>query len=189
MMNSMMKRWILALGAVMLGVTACVSPLDTDAPRKETPLTPAPTVEPLRVTTNFEFSGHRYELTGTPVFKIDTTVSPIVFWMDFQMIETSTPSTAVVEEFRVTVDSLPAVAYPHALEQGEVRLWATFTGTRQLYPSDAATNLATMLIGEYPREPGQPRKVTITLYLVANANGFFPGAATEEVFGTIDLEI
>lgn len=187
-----MKRFLALASStiiVVMGLVGCASPLDTDTPRKETPITPAPTVDPRSITTNFRFSGNNYELTGTPVFKIDTTVSPMVFWMDFQMTETSTPSTAVVDAFRVTVDSLPAVGYPHALHEGELRLWANFTGVRQMYPSDASTNIATMLIGEYPQEPGKPRRVTITLYLVANANGFFPSANTEEVFGTIDLEI
>ena len=167
-----------------------MSPLDPDTPRTETPLTPAPKVDPVSMTADFVFSGFDYDFKGTPVIKVDTTVSPMRFWMEFSMYEKGTPSTAMIQEFDLTLDSAAAQGYQQDLENGEVSMWADIGAGLQEFFSGPDFNRATILISERERIAGQPRRVSITLYLVFNEDrGFQPSYPSQEVFGTIELEI
>lgn len=181
----------LLLAIAMAGfTTGCVSPLDADAPRVETPLTPAPKVDPISITADFEFAGNDYVFDGDPVIKLDTTISPMRIWMDIKLRETTAPPTALIQSFRINVDSAAIEGYQADLKNGEATMWMDVgNGSVEAFPSDPATNLATLLLVEQVREPGENRKVTIRVYLKGNADGFFNGVPTEEVFGTIELEI
>ena len=181
----------LLLAIAMAGfTTGCVSPLDSDTPRVETPLTPAPTVDPISITADFEFSGTDYAFNGDPIIKVDTTVTPMRFWMDFSMYETGTPTTAMIESFDLKLDSAAAHGFQEDLTTGEVVMWADIGAGLEQFFSDTDFNRATILIAEYPREEGQPRRVSITLYLVFNEDQIFqPGYPSQEVFGRIELEI
>ena len=167
-----------------------MSPLDPDTPRTETPLTPAPKVDPVSMTADFVFSGFDYDFKGTPVIKVDTTVSPMRFWMEFSMYEKGTPSTAMIQEFDLTLDSVPAQGYPDPLDDGEVSMWADIGSGQQVFFSGPDFNRATIIIGEHEHVEGQPKRVSIFLFLVFNEDrGFQPGYPSQEVLGTIELEI
>jgi len=170
--------------------SGCRSPLDADTPRKETPLTPAPRVKPITIRSDFDFSGTDYAFKGLPEILVDTFAQPMRFWMDFEMYETGTPTTALIQEFRVKLDSVEGENYAANLVKGEVTMRVDPGTGIQDFSSATSGFLATILIREQERKTGQPRRVEITLYLYANKDQeFFPALPTQEVLGTINLEI
>jgi len=180
----------LLLAIAMAGfTTGCVSPLDSDTPRVETPLTPAPKVDPISITADFDFAGNDYAFDGDPIIKLDTTVSPMRIWMQFDMTEVSTPTGALIQRFRVNLDSAAIDGFQNNLTNGEVTMWMDVGSGVEAFGSDRTTNLATILSAEQTKVDGEPHRVEITLLLTGNADGFFVGIPKEEVFGTIKLEI
>lgn len=181
-----------ALILVMLAVVlpSCISPLDSDAPRTETPVTPAVKVTPKTINVDFSAASGAYRLKGLPTFRIDTTVAPMRFWIDCTMEAVPDPAkTPMLKEFRVRVDSFPGNGLSYNLTKGEVSFSADFGNGVQIYPSEANTNTAAIIIAEQPRQPGQPRSVTLTLYMVLNKDRYFVGAGQEQTLGTITLTL
>lgn len=181
-----------ALILVMLAVVlpSCISPLDSDAPRTETPVTPAVKVTPKTINVDFSAASGAYRIKGLPTFRIDTTVAPMRFWIDCTMEAVPEPSkTPMLKEFRVRVDSFPGNGLSYNLTKGEVSFSADFGNGVQIYPSEANTNTAAIIIAEQPRQPGQPRSVTLTLYMVLNKDRYFVGAGQEQTLGTITLTL
>lgn len=181
-----------ALILVMLAVVlpSCISPLDSDAPRTETPVTPAVKVTPKSINVDFSAASGAYRVKGLPTFRIDTTVAPMRFWIDCTMEAVPDPAkTPMLKEFRVRVDSFPGNGLSYNLTRGEVSFSADFGNGVQIYPSEANTNTAAIIIAEQPRQPGQPRSVTLTLYMVLNKDRYFVGAGQEQTLGTITLTL
>lgn len=181
-----------ALILVMLAVVlpSCISPLDSDAPRTETPVTPAVKVTPKTINVDFSAASGAYRIKGLPTFRIDTTVAPMRFWIDCTMEAVPDPAkTPMLKEFRVRVDSFPGNGLSYNLTKGEVSFSADFGNGVQIYPSEANTNTAAIIIAEQPRQPGQPRSVTLTLYMVLNKDRYFVGAGQEQTLGTITLTL
>ena len=181
-----------ALILVMLAVVlpSCISPLDSDAPRTETPVTPAVKVTPKTINVDFSAASGAYRIKGLPTFRIDTTVAPMRFWIDCTMEAVPDPSkTPMLKEFRVRVDSFPGNGLSYNLTKGEVSFSADFGNGVQIYPSEANTNTAAIIIAEQPRQPGQSRSVTLTLYMVLNKDRYFVGAGQEQTLGTITLTL
>ena len=145
-MSRLLLILALLLAIAMAGLTnGCVSPLDADAPRVETPLTPAPKVDPISVTADFEFAGNDYAFDGDPIIKLDTTVSPMRIWLEFEMVEVSTPTGALIRRFRVNLDSAAVDGFQSNLTNGEVTMWMDVGNGVETFASDRTTNLATIL--------------------------------------------
>lgn len=179
---------ILVMLAVLL--PSCISPLDSDAPRTETPVTPAVKITPKTINVDFSAASGAYQMKGLPTFRIDTTVAPMRFWIDCTMEAVPDPAkTPMLKEFRVRVDSFPGNGLSYNLAKGEVSFSADFGNGVQIYPSEANTNTAAIIIAEQPRQPGQPRSVTLTLYMVLNKDRYFVGAGQEQTLGTITLTL
>ena len=104
----------------------------------------------------------------------------------------ATPDPAknpMLKEFRVRIDSFPGNGLSYNLTKGEVSFSADFGNGVQVYPSEANTNTAAIIVAEQPRQPGQPRSVTITMYIVMNKDRYFVGAGQEQTLGTIVLTL
>lgn len=180
---------ILAMAAIVV-VPSCISPLDSDAPRTETPVTPAVKITPRSINVDFSAASGSYRIKGLPTFRIDTTVKPMRFWIDCTMEAVPDPQKSpMLKEFRVRVDSFPGNGLSHNLTKGEVSFSADFGNGVQVYPSEANTNTAAIIVAEQPREPGQSRGVTLTLYVVLNKDRYFVGAGQEQTLGTIVLTL
>ncbi len=180
---------ILTMAAIVV-VPSCISPLDSDAPRTETPVTPAVKITPRTINVDFTAASGSYRIKGLPTFRIDTTVKPMRFWIDCTMETVPDPQKSpMLKEFRIRVDSFPGNGLSHNLTRGEVSFSADFGNGVQVYPSEANTNTAAIIVAEQPREPGQPRGVTLTLYVVLNKDRYFVGAGQEQTLGTIVLTL
>ena len=183
---------ISALLALLVGalIPSCISPLDSDAPRTETPVTPAVKITPRTINVDFTAASGTYRIKGLPSFRIDTTVTPMRFWIDCTMEATPDPAkNPMLKEFRVRIDSFPGNGLSYNLTKGEVSFSADFGNGVQVYPSEANTNTAAIIVAEQPRQPGQPRSVTITMYIVMNKDRYFVGAGQEQTLGTIVLTL
>lgn len=180
---------VLTVAAIVF-VPSCKSPLDSDAPRTETPVTPAVKITPRAINVDFSAASGTYRIKGLPTFRIDTTVQPMRFWIDCTMEAVPDPQKSpMLKEFRVRVDSFPGNGLSHNLTKGEVNFSADFGNGVQVYPSEANTNTAAIIVAEQPREPGHPRGVTLTLYVVLNKDRYFVGAGQEQTLGTIVLTL
>jgi hypothetical protein len=180
---------LLTMSVVAL-IPSCISPLDSDAPRTETPVTPAVKITPRTINVDFTAASGSYRIKGLPTFRIDTTVAPMRFWIDCTMETVPDPQKIpMLKEFRVRVDSFPGNGLSYNLVKGEVGFSADFGNGVQVYPSEANTNTAAIIIAEQPRQPGQTRSVTLTLYLVLNKDRYFVGARQEQTLGTIVLTL
>lgn len=180
---------LLISAMALAALTACESPLDVDTPRIETPLTPAPKVIPRTIELSFETATGSYGFIGTPIIKVDTTVKPLRIWIDVDLQEETGSATALIQQFRIQADSMAANGLIESLPNGEAKIRMDVGNGMEWFDSDATTNTAAILIAEHPREKGQPREVTITVYLVGNKDGFFVGVPTEQILGTIHLVI
>jgi|NOAtaT_6_FD_contig_123_8973_length_3505_multi_4_in_2_out_0_2 hypothetical protein len=199
-MPSTMKRFnttfigliILAL-AMGLGATSCTSPLDTDANRKETPVTPAPKITPASYKVEFSTAYGSMVVKGLPTIKIDTTADPMRFWFDITMeASDTTGKSPLMHGFRLRLDSAAGDGMIIPLVQGQVQIRADFGqnwGNLQIYPSDDKTNTASIVIAEHPRQEGKPRVVTVTLYIFLNKDNYFSPARQEQVLGTFTLTL
>ncbi|HBB26138.1 MAG TPA: hypothetical protein DCZ59_07710 [Bacteroidetes bacterium] len=176
-----------------LGATSCTSPLDTDANRKETPVTPAPKITPASYKVEFSTAYGSMVVKGLPTIKIDTTADPMRFWFDITMEASDTTGKApLMHGFRLRLDSAAGDGMIIPLVQGQVQIRADFGqnwGNLQTYPSDARTNTASIVIAEHPRQAGKPRVVTITLYIFVNKDNYFSPARQEQVLGTFTLTL
>lgn len=180
---------LLTISVVAL-IPSCISPLDSDAPRTETPVTPAVKITPRTINVDFTAASGSYRIKGLPTFRIDTSVAPMRFWIDCSMEAVPDPQKKpMLKEFRVRVDSFPGNGLSYNLVKGEVSFSADFGNGVQVYPSEANTNTAAIIIAEQPRQPGQPRSVTLTLYVVLNKDRYFVGAGQEQTLGTIVLTL
>lgn len=185
----LVRSTVIAVFAALL-VTACTSPLDTDAPRKEVPTSPAIKVTPTSVSVDFASAAGTYTIKGLPSIRIDTTVTPMRFWIDLTMESVvDTGNGPMLHEFRVRLDSFPGDGLITKLVNGEVSFTGDFGGGVQTYPSEANTNTASIIVAEQQREPGKPREATITLYIIMNKDGFFVGAGQEQTLGALQLVI
>ena len=180
---------LLTMSVVAL-IPSCISPLDSDAPRTETPVTPAVKITPRTINVDFTAASGSYRIKGLPTFRIDTTVAPMRFGIDCTMETVPDPQKSpMLKEFRVRVDSFPGNGLSYNLVKGEVSFSADFGNGVQVYPSEANTNTAAIIIAEQPRQPGQARSVTLTLYVVLNKDRYFVGAGQEQTLGTITLTL
>ncbi len=183
---------IIAL-AVALAGSGCTSPLDSTAPRKEVPITPAELITPASTTVSFTTAYGSFAVKGLPTIKVDTSVSPMRFWFDVAMDAIDTAGKApLLHGFRLRLDSALGDGMIIPLTSREVEMRANFGaswGGLQTYWSDEKTNTASMVIAEHPREPGKPRIVTVTLYLFLNKDNYFRPARQEQILGTFTIEL
>lgn len=187
-MRTLLKT-LLTSAVLVAALTACESPLDVDTPRIETPLTPAPKVIPRTIELSFETATGSYGFLGTPIIKLDTTVKPIRAWLDIELTESTGSTTNLIDAMRIKADSLAANGLIESITGPSAQLYYnTGSGYEWVY-SDAVSNITSILIAEHPREAGEPRQVTITLYIAGNKGPFFPGVPTEEILGTIHLVV
>lgn len=183
---------ILALAVAFSG-SGCTSPLDSTAPRKEVPITPAELITPTSTTVSFTTAYGSFAVRGLPTIKVDTSVSPMRFWFDIAMDAIDTVGKApLLHGFRLRLDSALGDGMIIPLTTREVEMRANFGaswGGLQTYWSDEKTNTASMVIAEHPREPGKPRIVTVTLYLFLNKDNYFRPARQEQILGTFTIEL
>jgi hypothetical protein len=187
-MRTLLKTLLTSV-VLVAALTACESPLDVDTPRIETPLTPAPKVIPRTIELSFETATGSYGFLGTPIIKVDTTVKPMRIWIDIDLQEETGSTTSLISQFRIKADSMAVNGLIESLPNGEAKIQMDVGNGLEWFDSDATTNTAAVLVAEHPREAGQPREVTITVYLVGNKDGFFIGIPTEQILGTIHLVI
>lgn len=183
-----MIRILLLLAAILLALaaTSCTSPLESDAPRIETPLTPAPKVVPSHVETEFTFGEMEYSMLPGQSFQLDTTTNPVRFWMDFSMEQTNSGVAALIQRFRLHTDSLSADGYTYNLRTGQA--WLTMDLGQGVEEFDVNNtigypNTATVLIIELPQLPGKPRSFQVTVFLEGNKGSFVPGYPEQQVLG------
>ncbi|MBU3678195.1 MAG: hypothetical protein FGM32_01120 [Candidatus Kapabacteria bacterium] len=181
---------LISLAMVFAGV-GCSSPLDTTAPRKETPVTPAPLVTPTSTAVSFTTAYGSFAVRGLPTFKVDTSTTPMRFWFDVAMEAVDTAGKSpLLHSFRLRLDSALGDGMIITLSNRQVEMRASFGqswGGLQTYWSDDKTNTASMVIAEHPREAGKPRTVTVTLYLFLNKDNYFRPARQEQILGTFTL--
>ena len=182
-----------AIVLISLLSTSCTSPLDTDANRRETPVTPAPKITPASYKVEFSTAYGSMVVRGLPTIKIDTAANPMRFWFDITMeaIDTAGKSP-LMHGFRLRLDSAAGDGMIMPLTAGQVQIRADFGpnwGNLQTYPSDAKTNTASIVIAEHPRQEGSPRVVTITLYIFVNKDNYFSPARQEQVLGTFTVTL
>jgi hypothetical protein len=184
---------VAALVTIMGLASSCTSPLDTTAPRKETPITPAEKITPQSYAATFKTAYGNYVVKGLPIIKVDTTTSPMRFWFDVTMDATDTTGLSpLLHSFRVRLDSFPGDGLITILSQREVQLQADFGpswGGLQSYWTDPNSNTASIIVAEHPREAGKPRTVTITLFIFLNKDNFYRPAPQQQVLGTLTLTI
>jgi hypothetical protein len=174
---------------IALMVIGCQSPLDPDTPRNVTPITPAVKVVPTSVVADFTTSSGVFRFDGTPVFKADTTSKPMRIWVDYAMsITPEQGKTPVINKYMVKLDSFAVSGYYENLINREVSMLLDINGLpfEQVW-SGTRFNLASAVVAEHTRIQGQPRKITITLYLDANDEYFWPNIAHEKVLGTVTM--
>lgn len=190
----MFMKTLLIPSLLALVLWSCTSPLDTDTPRTITPLTPAVKVAPINIIPTFNTATGTFKFKGDPSILVDTTVSPMRFWMDFSM--ECVPDTAagaltpLLVEFRVRVDSFPGDGLDSSLTDGRAVMFLNVKGAIEFVVADQVASTANMLAAEHPRVAGEKRKVTIYVYMIANKNRTIPGGVRQDqVLGKIELEI
>ncbi len=189
MMTSRMRHLLLAfsLAAAAILLPACVSPLDADAPRKETPITPAIKVDPRSYDVDFTTPSGSYRIKGRPVFSFDTTVTPIRCWIDVTMeAVVDTGTGPMLHEFRIRVDSFPGNGLVTPLVGSQCSFQADLGNGTQTYPP-SPSNTAEIVVAEHDRAPGEPRRVSVSVFIDMNKDGFFTGVGREQVLGEFEL--
>lgn len=174
--------------AVVILSGGCTSPLEINSPRKVTPLEPAPKVEPRSVDVDFKTFESEYVFVNRPKFLVDTTVSPMRFWMEFAMGAVADTTPPLIQAFRVKLDSVPGDGYFSNLTGQEAKMKYDRGNGLEEFDCDLNVNTASIVIAETETEPGQPRVVVITLYLIANKDGSVP-VKQEQILGTIRLKL
>jgi hypothetical protein len=187
-------RSITTILCVVALVSACQSPLDTDTPRVIKPLTPAVKVVPTTVEWKFSTTTGDYSVSGQPTVLLDTSVTPVRLWIEGTMVVTPKPNTTpMIENFHLNLDSAAANGYITALVGDQLRMtlrpYADQPPVTNV-PADLVNNTADVLIAEHERgSTTEPRRFTVSLYLVANKSGFFAGAPQEQILGTIEITL
>ncbi len=180
---------ILSSLALALAFTACQSPLDTDTPRVETPLTPAPKVDPTYVQQEFVTGDLRYTIVGSPSIKIDTSRAHMFFWFNLTMQESNPNADTLIKGFTLKVDSLEANGYTYRLNRNQGSIRMDLGRGPEDVTIDGVYNTATVLLEELPREQGKPRVVEITILIEGNKGGAVPGFDEQLVLGRLRVEI
>lgn len=174
----------------VLVLAACESPLDVNAPRIDTPVTPAILAEPSRIDAEFSNTNGRFVMDGTPIIRVDTTVTPMRIWMDLTMRQQpQQDGTPTLVRFRVRLDSV-------AIDPHQLSLAGTTPREMMMDLVDSAGNVinnvpadanspATMLITEPPRLEDGKRRLSLLLYVRVNMLDVLPGFRKEYVFGEI----
>ncbi len=172
-----------------LALAACQSPLDTDVPRIETPLTPAPKVTPSYVQTAFTTGDLRYAIVGTPNISVDTSSETMHFWIDLRMEQTNPDADTLINGFSLNLDSIEATGYPVRLgqQQGSINM-DLGRGPEDVNFAEEI-NTGTILIEELPRKAGEPRTVEITILIEGNKGDRVPGFGEQMVLGRLRVEI
>jgi hypothetical protein len=187
-------RSITTILCVVALVSACQSPLDTDTPRVIKPLTPAVKVVPTTVEWKFSTTTGDYSVSGQPTVLLDTSVTQVRLWIEGTMVVTPKPNTTpMIENFHLNLDSAAANGYITALVGDQLRMtlrpYADQPPVTNV-PADLVNNTADALIAEHERgSVTEPRRFTVSLYLVANKSGFFAGAPQEQILGTIEITL
>lgn len=182
----------LMLGCIVaVSLTACMSPLDADSPRTETPLTPAVKVTPTSYTAEFTSEDGPFVIKGLPVLKIDTSVTPAVVWLDVQMERQVAPDTdPILRSFRLRVDSVPGNAYERKLNGAASMEMALKRPNDVLFVgADPLDNTASIVVAEQPRIAGERRVILVMVYLRVNNRGTDGSIGREYVYGRLTLEI
>lgn len=191
--TSISSTSLIVISLIAWIVSSCTSPLDTTAPRKETPITPAEKITPQSYDVACKTAYGNYVIKGLPIIKIDTTTSHMRFWFDITMDATDTAGLSpLLHSFRMRLDSFPGDGLITILSKREVQLQADFGptwGGLQSYWTDPNSNTASIIVAEHPREAGKPRTVTITLFIFLNKDNFYRPAPQQQVLGTVTLTI
>jgi hypothetical protein len=173
---------------IALALTGCESPLDSDAPRIETPLTAAPKVVPSYVQNEFTNGDLKYAIVGTPDIKVDTSSSDLFFWINMSMAKTNPDVDTLIKGFTINTDSVKGNGTLIYLKQGQGSILMDL-GTLQLVDIDGITNTVSILIVELPRETGKPRTAELTILVEGNKNEVVAGFGEQIVLGRLRIEI
>lgn len=179
---------IAALAAI---ATACISPLDANSPRTETPLTPAVKVTPVSYTAEFSSTTGSFAIEGLPVLQIDTSVTPAIVWLDVRMQrQVAADTDPVLRSFRLRVDSVPGNAYEVKLNGARQMEMALKRPNDTLFVgADPLDNTASIVVAEQPRIAGQRRTILVMVYLRVNNRGTDATIGKEYVYGRLTLEV
>ena len=172
-------------------IPACMSPLDANSPRTETPLTPAVKVTPVAYTAEFTSNTGNFSIAGLPVLQIDTTVTPAIVWLDVRMQrQVAADTDPILRSFRLRVDSIPGNAYEVKLNGVSQMELALKRPTDTLYVgADPLDNVASIVVAEQPRVAGQRRTILVMVYVRINNRGTDASIGKEYVYGRLTLEV
>lgn len=189
-MHFSLRSLFLALGlASLLG--SCASPLDSNAPRIETPITAAPKASPSAVVYEVNSSKGQYVSIGQPTIKVDTTTEPCAVWVKNMILDVRADSGEVplLQSFTLNVDSILAGAQLENLLGGQCILSLNTDPTKPplIVNADATNNTASIVISEVERQPGKPRELILSIYIIANKGLLIPGQKQETLFGEIHI--
>jgi len=180
----------LALGLAAL-LASCASPLDSDAPRKETAITAAPKVIPSAVTFSVSSAEGQYVSIGTPSIRVDTTTNPCTVWINNMQMTVTADSGQVplLQSFTMNADSVSADAQLENLLGGQLVMAMNIDATKPplIVNADEINNTASIVISELARKPGEPLQMVISIYIIANKALLIPGQKQETLFGEIRL--
>ncbi len=95
----------------------------------------------------------------------------------------------VLVEFRIKVDSFPSNGLIQPLIGSSAVMFLDIRDSIEIFRADGVINYATLLVSEHMRVPGEKRKVTIYVYMIASKSGIDLGVRQDPVLGTIELEI
>lgn len=187
----MILRTLLLTTLVAVSLTSCISPLDANSPRTETPLTPAVKVTPASYTAEFTSEAGPFVIKGLPVLKIDTSVTPAIVWLDVQMErQVAADTDPILRSFRLRVDSVPGNAYEVKLNGAASMEMALKRPNDTLFVgADPLDNTASIVVAEQPRVAGERRVILVMVYLRVNNRGTDASIGREYVYGRLTLEI
>jgi hypothetical protein len=187
----MILRTLLLTTLVAVSLTSCISPLDADSPRTETPLTPAVKVTPTSYTADFTSEAGPFVIKGLPVLKIDTSVTPATVWLDVQMErQVAADTDPILRSFRLRVDSVPGNAYEVKLNgAGSMEMALKRPNDTLFVGADPLDNTASIVVAEQPRVAGERRMILVMVYLRVNNRGTDASIGREYVYGRLTLEI
>ncbi len=187
----MILRTLLLTTLVAVSLTSCISPLDADSPRTETPLTPAVKVTPTSYTAEFTSEAGPFVIKGLPVLKIDTSVTPATVWLDVQMErQVAADTDPILRSFRLRVDSVPGNAYEVKLNgAGSMEMALKRPNDTLFVGADPLDNTASIVVAEQPRVAGERRMILVMVYLRVNNRGTDASIGREYVYGRLTLEI
>ncbi|MCU0330616.1 MAG: hypothetical protein MUC47_06510 [Candidatus Kapabacteria bacterium] len=191
LMNHSLRILIAILAVAAVG---CKSPLDTDAPRIERPVTPPILVVPRSVDFQFNYNGGQFVTVGTPLVRVDTTISPAQVWIDVMMQnQPSTPGRLPsIKEFHIKVDSMSADGYQNDLSNRQGRflqfvLEATDGVEHTVFADD--NQEAKMLVDEPTPKPGERRRIEVTLFLNVQRTPVLANVPKETAVGRLIIEL